>query len=435
MHSKPNTDDSSLDNDAILRVNFLREASPYVRKHRDRIFVIAFPGDVIELGNFRRIIQDIAIIAALGTRLVLVHGTRPQIDERLQELGLEPEFHAGIRITDKLAQRAAQEACGYVRIQIETLLSFALSHANSSSDSQSIASGNYVTARPMGVLDGVDYGYSGTIRRIQTAHIRRQLESGHIVLLSPIGYSPAGEAYNLRYEQLAVETAQALEADKVLLLGEAPANLPGSMTLEEAYQYQDDHPQMATIIETLQNKVGRIHLLDARIDGALLLELYTRDGIGSMIAANPFETIRAARIDDIQGILEIIRPLEQRGTLVKRSREQLELEINNFLVAERDHQIIGCAALYDTDEVTTGELACLVVHPDYRTSRRGEQLLQAIIRNARRQGKTHLLALSTQTSDWFTERGFVRGTVEELPANKKQLYNFRRNSRIFFKKI
>lgn len=416
-------------------VNFFREASPYVRQHQKRIFVIAFPGEVIELENFRRIIQDIAIIAALGVRVVLVHGMRSQINARLEAQNHPARFHNGLRITDHASLVAAKETCGYLRIEIENLLSFALAQPGFSQNGQIVTSGNFITARPVGVLEGVDYGYTGHIRRIHHGHILTQLDHERIVLLSPLGYSPTGETYNLSYEQLAIEAAQVLSADKVLMLGDAPIDLPTSLTLEEARQCRDKHPLLPQIIDALENKVGRVHLLDANTDGALLMELYTRRGVGSMIAANASESIRPATVEDISGIMELIRPLEQAGTLVRRSREQLELEISRFQVIVLDQQIIGCAALYATDDPQTGELACLAVASNYRSSDRGEQLLRATIKAAGQQDMQRLMVMTTQTTDWFKEHGFREGTVEDLPDNKKRLYNVKRNSKVFFLSI
>lgn len=416
-------------------VSFFREASPYVRQHQKRIFVIAIPGEVFELENFRRIIQDIAIISALGARVVLVHGIRSQMNARLKAQNHPIRFHNGMRITDHTSLIAAKETCGYLRIEIENLLSFALAQPGFSHNGQIVTSGNFITARPVGVLDGVDYGYTGQIRRIHHDHILTQLEQGRIVLLSPLGYSPTGEAYNLNYEQLAIETAQVLHADKVLILDDVPIDLPASMTLEEARQCRDQHPLLPQIIDALENKVGRVHLLDANEDGALLMELYTRRGVGSMIAANASEFIRPATVEDISGIMEVIRPLEQAGALVRRSREQLELEITRFQVIVLDQQVIGCAALYATDDPQTGELACLAVSGNYRSSDRGEQLLRAITKAAGKQAMQRLMVLTTQTTDWFREHGFREGTVEDLPDNKKRLYNFKRNSKVFFLEI
>ena len=424
------TDTRASNRDALNSVTFFREASPYVRQHHGKVFVIAFSGEVIQLPNFRRIIQDIAIVAALGARIVLVHGSRPQIDGRLRADKHQVTFHNGTRISDQAALRAAQESCGYIRIMLENMLGFALSQPGMSGNDLGLSSGNFVTARPVGVLDGIDYGFTGKIRRIQHDHINTQLELERIVLLSPLGYSPTGETYNLRYEQLALETAQALEAEKLLFLDHAVINLPTAMTLTEAKNCSTRHALLPQIVAALENKVGRVHLLDANIDGTLLVELYTRSGSGSMIAATASETTRPATTEDITGILDIIRPLEQTGTLVRRSREQLELEIDNFLVTVLDRQVIGCAALYSTDDPAVGELACLAVDPAYRSASRGQTLLQAVAQTARELGKQRLILLTTQTTDWFREQGFIAGSIDDLPVAKKQLYNFKRNSKV-----
>ncbi len=416
-------------------VSFFREAAPYIHSHRGKTFVVAFAGEVIASERFPQIIQDIAIISALGARLILVHGTRPQIDERLERNKHPIHLHKGIRVTDNTALLAAQEAIGFLRIRIENLLTHALNQPTLSSGGFGIVSGNFITARPLGIHDGVDYGYTGLVRKINHALLRQQLDAHNLVLLSPMGYSPTGEAYNLRYEQVAVAAAKALKADKLVFLSHQPLNLPHELTLDEAKAHISQNELLPAVIEALETDVERIHLLNADTDGALLLELYTRDGIGSMVSAEQFERLKAATVEDISGILELIRPLEQAGTLIKRSREQLELEINNFQVITRDKEVIACVALYDTDDPQVAELACLAVNPHYRGCNRGDKLLRHVSQLATTQGKTKLLVLTTQTTDWFRERGFVKTEVEALPPNKKSLYNYQRNSQVLFKTL
>ena len=418
----------------VNTIPFFREAAPYIHGHHDKTFVVAFAGEVIEMPQFRQHLQDLAIISSLGVRLVLVHGTRPQIDLRLQETNQSIQFHKGIRVTDTNALKAAQEAIGFLRIKIENLLTHALSQPSLSNQALGLISGNFITAKPLGVIDGVDYAYSGSVRKINHELIQQQLQNHNLVLLSPIGYSPTGEAYNLRYEQVAIAAAKAIQADKLIFLSAHPIDLPEELTLEEAYHY-NTHPLMAAVLEALEMHIDRVHLLDAAQDGTLLLELYTRDGSGSLIAAEQFETLRQATIEDIGGILELIRPLEQKGILVKRSREQLELEINKFSVITRDREIIACVALYDTSDAGIGELACLAVNPHYRGGNRGDKLFKYVEQAAISQGKKQLLVLTTQTTDWFKERGFVKGNIEALPANKRAIYNYDRNSQILFKTL
>lgn len=416
-------------------VSFFREAAPYIHGHRDKTFVIAFAGEVIELPQFRQIMQDVAIVATLGAKVVLVHGTRPQINARLERTQTPVRLHKGIRVTDETALIAAQEAIGFLRIQIENLLSHALAQPSLHSHTLEIVSGNFITAQPLGIHDGIDYGYSGLVRKINHSFISRQLQADHIILLSPLGYSPTGEAYNLRYEQVAITTAKALQADKLIFLSEQPLDLPSELTPEEAQAYRQHNELMPAVLEALETKVERIHLLNAQMDGALLLELYTRDGVGTLVAAEQFETLRAATVEDISGILDLIRPLEQKGTLIKRSREQLELEIHKFYIITRDREVIACVALYNTDDPNTVELACLAVNPQYRGGNRGDKLLKHVAQVAYTQGKSRLLVLTTQTTQWFRERGFVKASVDELPANKKSLYNYQRNSQVLFKQL
>lgn len=414
-------------------VSFFREAAPYIHCHRNKTFVVAFAGEVVTHSQFRQIVRDLAIISSLGARLVLVHGIRPQIDQRLHHINAPIRIHKGIRVTDAPALLAAQEAIGFLRIHIENLLAHTLSKPSVSSPGLGIVSGNFITARPMGIHDGIDYGFTGLIRRISHALIQQQLEAHNIVLLSPIGYSPTGEAYNLRYEHVAITAAKSLKADKLIFLSHQSLDLPPKLTLNEAKLYR--HELIPSAVEALEAGVDRVHLLDAKTDGALLIELYTRDGVGSMISAEQLEHLRAASIDDICSILELICPLENTGTLVKRSRERLEMEIDNFHVITRDQKVIACVALYNTDDTQIGELACFAVHSSYRGCRRGDKLLGHVIQLAQKQGKTTLLVLTTQTTDWFRERGFTKGTIEELPPNKKSLYNYQRNSQVLFKQL
>jgi amino-acid N-acetyltransferase len=417
-------------------VLLLREASPYIQKHRGKTFVIAFPGEVVEQNNFRQLIQDIAIISALGSRIVIVHGTRSQINKRIEANGRKSYFHHNIRVTESADIPLIQEAIGYLRITIENLLSHALSQPSLPNHSIGVSSGNYITAQPLGIIDGVDYGHTGKIRRIAHTFITQQLNNNNIVLISPIGYSPSGEVYNLDYEQVALSTAKTLNADKIIFISDNDAHLPHEIT---ATQIEVDKTastflnKIAKIL--LDGDIERVHLLNAATDGALLLELYTRDGVGCLISAKQFELLRAATVEEISGILDLIRPLESAGTLIKRSREQLELEINNFHVIVRDQKIIACVALYNTDDPSIAELACLAVNPEYRGGNRGDKLVRHVAQLARTQGKTRLLVLTTQTTDWFRERGFEKGSVEELPSNKKSLYNYRRNSQVLFKKL
>lgn len=427
-----------------LDVRWFRNAAPYIHAHRGRTFVLAVPGEAVADPRFPTLIHDIALLRSLGIRLVLVHGARPQIEERLKRAGAEPQYALGLRVTDDAGLAAVKEAVGCLRVEIEALLSNSLINTPMAGAAIRVTSGNVVTARPIGVREGVDFCHTGEVRKVDVKAIRDQLELGNIVLLSPLGYSPTGEAFNLRAEDVATATASALQAEKLVFMTEgAERRLPELMNLHEARRVLERrrslNDQTRLLIEcairACTHGVGRTHLVDRRIDGGLLLELYTRDGVGKLITGETYEGLRPAGIEDISGVVELIKPLEESGMLVRRSREQLELEIDRFTVIERDGTIIACAALYPFPQERVGELACLAVHPEYHDAGRGDQLLSRIEESGREMGLEALFVLTTHTLHWFRERGFVPGNIANLPVRRRALYNYQRNSKILLKTL
>lgn len=430
-------------------VSWFRQSSPYIHSHRGRTFVVGFGGEACSDPQFPHLIHDLALLHALGIRLVLVAGARPQIEQRLKSRGAEVHYVEALRVTDPVALACVKEAAGVIRVEIEALLSMGLTNSPMAGARIRVASGNFVTARPIGVLNGVDYQHTGEVRRIDTEAIHQRLDDGAVVLMTPIGYSPTGEVFNLSASEVATRTAITLGADKLIWLLEGPGVLEaeGRLITHLTPRQVDDllaaSPLLTEeITQSLQGAVDacrrgvkRIHLISRRTDGALLRELFTRDGIGTLITAEPFEDMRPARIDDVGGILELIAPLEASGFLVRRSRERLEMEIGRFLVMERDGMIIACAALYPYPGTALGELAALAVHPDYRSGGRGDKLLEGIETQARSQGVERLFVLTTQTAHWFQERGFEPAGLTELPIEKQALYNYRRNSKVFIKPL
>lgn len=426
----------------------LRQAGPYIHAHRQRIVVIGFGGEAVAGPDFDALVHDIALLHTLGVRLVLVHGARPQIETRLAEAGHELRYAGGLRITDEPALALVKEAIGRVRIRIEACLSMGMANSPMHGLRLRVASGNFVTARPLGVRDGIDYCFTGEVRRIDDAGIRAWLDHNAIVLLSSLGYSSTGEVFNLSAEEVATATAAALRADKLLLLYEgddlhdAGGGLIRELGLAEAARLANDTALPADMRRHLEQGlracragVRRVHLLRRDQAGGLLLELYTRDGVGTMLSVDGYDTLRPAGIDDVGGILVLIRPLEEAGVLVRRSRERLEIEIERFQVLERDGAIIGCAALYPFPVERLGELACLVVAKDYRNGGRADLLLRRVEAQARRLGLERLFVLTTRTAHWFQERGFQPAVVGDLPVGKQALYNWQRASKVFIKSL
>ncbi len=429
-------------------LTWFRNASPYIQAHRGRTFVLAFGGEALTESGFAALIHDIALLARLGVRLVLVHGARPQIDERLSTAGVTPQYHDGLRITDATYLPLVMEAIGRARFTLEARLSSGLPNTPMAGAGIRVAGGNYVTARPWGVHDGVDFQHTGIVRRVDANAISAALERGDIVLLSTLGYSATGEIFNLHGEDVATETAVALRADKLLFLmngagvtdasGQRVSQIEPGQADRWAHEDGASDPEgarhLASAARAVRRGVRRVHLI-ARSAGALLAELYTRDGTGTLVTAETYEGLRPAGIDDVSGIVELIRPLEEAGALVWRSREQLELEIERFAVIERDGKIIACAALYPMADGVSGEIACVAVDPGYQGTGRGRQLLQAMEERARGSGLARLFVLSTRTMHWFRERGYEPGAVDALPHDRRELYNWQRNSKVFIKDL
>lgn len=439
-------------------VAWFRSVAPYINAFRNKIFVVAFGGEVVADGKFVELVHDLNLLASLGVRLVLVHGARPQIEFRLGEHNLKTTYVRGMRVTDAQTLQCVKESIGRVRVEIEALLSMGLPNSPMANAAIRVASGNFVTARPVGVIEGVDLMHTGEVRRVDTVAIRSRLEQGELALLSPLGYSPTGEIFNLTLENVAAEAAIALKAEKLIFLMDTEGiekefidstevSLMRELTVAEGRALlkesaskgvrlaEDAELYLPFALHACERGVSRVHLISRHTDGAVLQELFTHSGIGTMISEGPLQNLRGARIEDVGAILHLIEPLETEGTLVRRSRELLEMEIDRFVVIEHDRMIIGCAALYPFPDDKAGELACLTVHPDYRSAGCGDALLRYIEAKARYQGSKKLFVLTTRTAHWFVERGFLETSVGELPKVKQGLYNYQRRSKVFVKQI
>src|SRR3954467_2167225 len=430
-------------------VRWLRQVAPYVHDFGGRTFVVAFGGEMVaERTRFASFIHDINLLAALEIRLVLVPGARPQIEAELKERGIRSHYAQGLRITDERALQAVKGAAGVLRFEIEAQLSQGLPNSPMARAQIRVASGNYITARPIGVRKGVDFQFTGSVRKVDAAAIASHLDVGDIVLVPHLGYSPTGEVFNLAWEDVAENVAVALKADKLLMYTDSlPANRKGAviseLTAEEAMtlagKKSDLTPAAMRALEhaarAVTSGVTRGHLVTRRAEGSVLLELFTHAGVGTMITANSVERLRPAKVEDVRGMLALIEPLEAEGTLVKRSRELLEAEIGNFLVVEHDGVIVGCAALYPYAGEKSAEFACLAVADGYRDEGYGERLLKACEERARGLRLRRLFALTTHAAHWFLEQGFRAGDIKALPEQRQALYNWKRGSKVFLKRL
>ena len=439
-------------------VPWFRSVAPYIHKFRNQTFVVGIAGEAIAAGKLPHLAQDLAMIQSMGVKIVLVHGFRPQVAEQLKAKGHAPRYSQGIRITDEVALDCAQEAAGQLRYEIEAAFSQGLPNTPMADSTVRVISGNFLTARPVGIVDGVDFQHSGVVRKVDTAGITKTLDMGAMVLLSPFGFSPTGDAFNLAMEEVATSVATALQADKLIFLTEVPGirmrpleaagednpidtELPLAaaerllLDLPAANQPSDVAFYLQHCVKACKSGVERSHIIPYAVDGAILLEVYVHDGIGTMVVDEKLESLREAGVDDVGGILQLIEPFEKDGTLVKRSRTEIERDVGNYTILEHDGVIFACAALYPYPEARTAEMAALTVSPDVQGQGDGERVLKRVEQRAKAAGLDSIFVLTTRTMHWFIKRGFVQVDPEWLPEARKRKYNWDRKSQVLVKKL
>ncbi len=409
---------------------WFRDATPYIGAHRGRTFVVLLDAEVVACPNLVDLVRDLALLHALGVKLVIVH---------------DADGADAASVVDEQSRDALIAAAGLVRSRLESHFSALAPLGPGGSERIVLVGANLVSARPRGVVQGVDQRLAGEPGRIAADEIARLVDQGCIVLLPPFGYSNAGEAYVFDAASLAAEAAAALRANK-LIVYDAMEQLNGisqmSPSALAALLEKNDFPpaserRLAALLGASRGGVARGHLICYRSDGALLRELFTAEGVGTQISEGDYRTIRPAETTDIPGILELIRPLEDAGLLVRRPRNRLEAEVGHFHVAELDGIFIGCCALYSHGKAV--ELACLAVHPSHRSSVDGETLGERLLAYARalarERGASSMFVLTTKAEDWFAARGFRPADMDALPASKQALYNYRRNSKVMVESL
>ncbi len=439
-------------------VPWFRSVAPYIHKFRHQTFVVGIAGEAIAAGKLQYLAQDLAMIQSMGVKVVLVHGFRPQVNDQLAAKGHASRYSHGMRVTDSIALDCAQEAAGQLRYEIEAAFSQGLPNTPMAGATVRVISGNFITARPVGIVDGVDFQHSGLVRKVDTAGILKTLDFGAMVLLSPVGFSPTGEAFNLTMEEVATSVASALQADKLIFVTEIAGlrvhpeqpegednpiatELPLAAAekllaeLPVASQPTDTAFYLQHCVNACKNGVERSHIIPFAVDGAILLEVYVHDGIGTMVVDEKLESLREATVDDVGGILQLIEPFERDGTLVKRSRTEIERDVGNYTVIEHDGVIFACAALYPYAEARTAEMAALTVSPQVQGQGDGERVLKRIEQRARAAGLDSIFVLTTRTTHWFLKRGFALVDTDWLPDARKRKYNADRKSQVLVKKL
>ena len=452
-----------------LFVPWFRAIAPYIHAHKGNTFVIGVDSEMIAAGRLSALVQDLALIHAMNIKIVLVHGFRRQLEEHLLLRSHPSKFVEGIRITDQTALTCAQAAAGQLRYQIEATFSQGLPNTPMAHAQVRVVSGNYITAKPLGIINGVNFQHTGEIRKLDSTGIRQALDQGNIVLLSPFGFSSTGEAFNLSMEDVATEAAIALQAEKLAFitplrgvpeyLGDLEGGKPSAekdddtlpikkqMTLDEAQKLLDTYPAPDTpetqqvvfylrhMVKALQNKVKRTHIIPYAVDGSLLIESFTHDGIGTMLIDENLQSLREAQPRDVAAIIQLIEPLEKEGALIKRSRKEIERDIHAYTVIEHDGVLFGCVAFHPYPENKTGELAALNVSPRLQGGNYGEKLLTRVEHKARAMGLESIFVLTTRTMHWFIKHGFEEVPPEWLPQTKREHYNWNRNSQVLVKRV
>jgi amino-acid N-acetyltransferase len=436
-------------------VPWFRSVAPYIHAHRGKTFVVAIAGELIAAGKLATFAQDLALIHAMGIKVVLVHGFRPQVEEQLAAKGHVSRFSHGMRITDPVALDCAQEAAGQLRYEIEAAFSQGLPNTPMAGSQIRVVSGNFITARPVGIVDGVDFQHTGLVRKIDAPGIRRAVEFGALVMLSPFGFSPTGEAFNLSMEDVAASTAVALQADKLIYITEVKgipldpsdpeSDIDQELALADAEKLLASLPNptqptdtafyLQHAVKASKNGVDRVHIVPFSVDGSILMESFTHDGVGTMIVDEKLESLREATSDDVGGVLQLIEPFEKDGTLVKRDRTEIERDIGHYTVIEHDGVIFGCAALYPYPEARTAEMAALTVSPHVQGQGDGERILKRIEQRAKSMGFDSIFVLTTRTMHWFIKRGFQQVDADWLPEARKRKYNWDRRSQVLIKKL
>jgi amino-acid N-acetyltransferase len=429
-------------------VTWLRTVAPYIHAFRGKTFVVGLCGEAIQAGALSTVVQDLSLLHALGMRIVLIHGFRPQVEEQLRLRGVASQFSNGLRITDPVSLECAKEAAGELRLDIEAAFSQGLPNTPMAHSAIKVISGNLISARPVGIVDGVDFMHTGMVRKIDTETIAMALNAKAVVMLSPLGYSATGEAFNLSMEDVAAKVAIALDADKLIYITETPgihdksgklltevSEDAAKQILNDNYLSSEASYYLRFALQACEGGVARAHILPFALDGSVLLELFLHDGIGSMVVEETLEALREASIDDVGSILSIIAPLEADGTLVKRDRGSIERDIANFSVIEHDGILFGCAALNPYKEAKVGEMACLAVNTQVQGQGDGERLLRRIEQRAKAMGLEKIFVLTTRSAHWFLKRGFIVADVNALPLSRQKTYNHQRKSQVLIKSI
>jgi amino-acid N-acetyltransferase len=423
-----------------VRPTDLRGILQYVPQFRERTFVVSVDGAAVADENFVNILMDVAVLWSLSIRTVLVHGASVQIRALASQRGIEPSDLEGSGVTDAATLKLALTAANRLTHEILEGLCTADLRA---------AATNAVIAHPLGILKGVDHLFTGKVERVDVGLLQTLLQNGIVPVVPPLGLDGEGHTYRLNSDAVALEVARSLGAVKLvyittsegLVVGGSLARQIPVAPLREALEKGAVEPAHASkarhAVAACESGIPRVHVIDGRVDEGLLSEVFSNEGIGTLVYANDYQQIRRARRSDVRAVEQLIRGAVERDELAPRTRASIEKELDDYYIYEVDQNPIACVALHVHPEEGAGELACLYVRPSHENQGVGRRMVQFVEARARELGLSRLLALSTQAFSYFQQKGgFAEGTPDDLPAARRARYEASgRRSKVLVKRL
>lgn len=420
----------------------LRGILKYVPQFRDKTFILSVDGAIVTDENFANLLLDVAVLRSLNIRVVLVHGISAQLRALAQEQGVQPSDLDGSGVTDEATLRLALMAANRLTHEILEGLS--------ANDLRAAAT-NAIVAHPMGIRHGVDHLFTGRVERVDAELLQTLLGHDIIPVIPPLGFDGDGRTYRVNSDSVALAVAQALRAVKLMFITASEGlywrgQLIRQMMVGELEALLEKHggdfaPQSLSkarhAAAACRSGVQRVHIINGREDEGLLAEVFSNEGIGTLIYADEYQQIRPARKKDVRAILALTRQAVQSEELVRRTRANIEKSLGDFYIFEIDQNPVACVALHAWPEYGKGELACLYVSPSHENQGIGRKLIQFVENKAREAGLNELFALSTQAFTYFQSKaGFAEGTPDDLPPARREKYEQSgRNSKILIKKL
>ena len=420
----------------------LRGMLQYVPRFREKVFVVAIDGAVITNETFGNILLDIAVLRSLNIRVVIVHGASAMIRHLAEAQGVKPSDLDGAGVTDEPTLKLALTASNRLTHEILEGLS--------ANDLRAVSS-NAIIAHPMGILQGVDHLFTGKVERVDVDFFQNLLSQGIIPVIPPLGFDGDGKTYRVNSDHMAVAVAEALKAIKLLYIttaeglyhkGELIRQMLASDLEQILAQKKPDlpadlHSKAVHAVAACRAGIPRVHIINGLVDEGLLAEVFSNEGIGTLVYANEYQQVRRAMKKDVRAIMQLTKNAVAAEELVKRTRAVIEKQLNDYYIFETDKNPVACVALHVYPEQRKGELACLYVNASHENQGIGRKLLQFVETKAHEMGLTELFALSTQAFTYFSSKGgFVEGTPDDLPPGRREKYDQSgRNSKVLKKTL